>query len=324
MAESFSDRILALPKGEQVEVYSPAAQRSRGGPGAWLESVLARASIGMGVLLPGVLRDLWLKALAALGRRMDRRHSLAAREFIQSALPEASTERVEELVRGAWQHLPRVAMESAGLRRMVGGRLGDYFDVETCDGLEDVLAADNGAMVITAHVGIWEALSLPLGAIGFSPFHAVAKPPSNSFLAAHMHRQRQESGALMIPRKGAMQAVPKVVRAGGAVLMLLDHRARQKPVVVPFFGRPAACDRSAGVLVRRVKAPLVFAACYRQGGSRPYRLVFSRVILPGDLDGLDASQVMRLVNQETERLILACPEQYFWLHDRYKGLPRDL
>jgi lauroyl/myristoyl acyltransferase len=52
--------------------------------------------------------------------------------------------------------------------------------------------------------------------------------------------------------------------------------------------------------------------------------VFSRVVLPEDLDGLDASQVMVLVNRETERLILACPEQYFWLHDRYKGLPRDL
>jgi lauroyl/myristoyl acyltransferase len=94
--------------------------------------------------------------------------------------------------------------------------------------------------------------------------------------------------------------------------------------VVPFFGRLAACDRSAGVLARRVKAPLVFAACYRQEGPRPYRLVFSRVVLPEDLDGLDASQVMGLVNRETERLILACPEQYFWLHDRYKGLPRDL
>lgn len=324
MAESFSDRVLTLPRGEHVEVRASFARRSRRGAVAWLESLVARASIGMGVLLPGALRDVWIGALAALGRRLDRRHSMAAREFIQSALPEASPKRVEELVRGAWRHLPRVAIESARMSRMVGHRLGDFFDVESCDGLDEVLAADNGAMVITAHVGIWEALSLPLGAIGFSPFHAVAKPPSNLFLAEHMQRQRQESGAVMIPRKGAMQAVPKVVRAGGAVLMLLDHRARQKPVVVPFFGRPAACDRSAGVLVRRVKAPLVFAACYRQEGPRPYRLVFSRVVLPEDLDGLDASQVMVLVNRETERLILACPEQYFWLHDRYKGLPRDL
>ena len=324
MAESFSDRILALPVGEHVEVQAPTTKRSRRGAVAWLESMAARASIRMGVLLPGVLRDVWIKLLAALGRKLDRRHSLAARDFIQSALPEASPERVEELVSSAWRHFPRVAIESAELSRMVGQRLGDFFDVESCEGLDEVLAAEKGAMVVTAHVGTWEALSLPLGAIGFSPFHAVAKPPRNVFLADHMCRQRQALGALMIPRKGAMQAVPQVVRAGGSVLMLLDHRASKKPIVAPFFGRRAACDRSAGVLVRRVKAPLVFAACYRQEGPRPYRIVFSRVVLPEEFDGLDASQVMELVNRESERLILACPEQYFWLHDRYKGLPRVL
>ena len=324
MVESFEDRILVLPEGWPRESSAPSSRRSRRDPAAWLESVVARSAIRLGLILPAPLREAWISILAGIGRGIDRRHSRAAREFIRCALPEASPERVEELVRCAWRHLPRVAMESAELGKLVGQRLGDSFEVHACEGLDEVLAAENGAMIVTAHVGVWEAFALPLAAMGFSPFHAVSKPPRNAYLAEHMDRQRRASGASMIPRKGAMRAVPQVVRAGGTVLMLLDHRARQKPIVVPFFGRPAACDRSAGVLVRRVAAPLVFAACYRQAGPRPYRLVFSRVVFPEDLRGLDAAQVMGLVNRESESLILACPEQYFWLHDRYKDLPREL
>ncbi len=321
MVEPFEDLELKISRGEHYEVDAPVSRRSRRGPGAWLESMGARSAIALGLKLPGPMQNAWIKTLAGIARGADRRHSCAAREFIRTALPAAPPERVEELVACAWRHLPRVAIESASMGRLVGQRLGDHFDVEACEGLDEVLAAEQGALVITAHVGIWEALGIPLSSMGLSPFYAVGKSPRNAYLGEHMDRQRTLSGGVMIPRRGAMQAVPKVVRAGGAVMMLLDHRARQRPIIAPFFGRPAACDRSAGVLVRRVQAPLVFVACYLQEGPRPYRLVFSRVVFPDDLKGLDAAQVMELVNRESERLILACPEQYFWLHDRYKDLP---
>jgi lauroyl/myristoyl acyltransferase len=127
----------------------------------------------------------------------------------------------------------------------------------------------------------------------------------------------------LVPRYGAMQVVPAALRAGCATGLLLDHRPRQKPVYAPYFGRRAACDRSAGVLLRRVEAPVVFYGCYQVSVDDPWRfaLRFTRLIRPEELQGLPPEAIAALVNTELEALVLHRPDQYFWLHDRYRGAP---
>src|SRR5258708_7641188 len=110
----------------------------------------------------------------------------------------------------------------------------------------------------------WLECQLVLGFVG-----RVARLPAGlrsafvGALARGAPRLRESRGMRLIPRRGALEFVPAIVRAGGTVALLLDQRARVKPVLAPFFGREAKCDRSASVLVRRLRAPLVFAACYR-------------------------------------------------------------
>jgi KDO2-lipid IV(A) lauroyltransferase len=97
-----------------------------------------------------------------------------------------------------------------------------------------------------------------------------------------------------------------------------------KPVLAPFFGRTARCDRSAGVLIRRVARPLLFGACYRlPGPSLRFRLELGPVLEPGALRDLSAEALAARINAEFERMIAAQPEQYFWLHDRYRDAPPD-
>ncbi|MEL6907574.1 MAG: hypothetical protein AAFP22_19355, partial [Planctomycetota bacterium] len=86
----------------------------------------------------------------------------------------------------------------------------------------------------------------------------------------------------------------------------------------------AGCDRSAGVLIRRVGAPLVFYGCYSSPGGDPlsdwrFELRFPRVIRPEELAGKDPVAIATLVNRELEGLILHRPDEVFWLHDRYRG-----
>jgi lauroyl/myristoyl acyltransferase len=87
-----------------------------------------------------------------------------------------------------------------------------------------------------------------------------------------------------------------------------------------FFGRAAAYDRSAGVLVKRLRAPLLFAAAWRVG-ERRWRLVADVVLEPEQQARMPVAELTRMVNRELERLILVEPDQVFWLHDRY-GLRR--
>ena len=129
-------------------------------------------------------------------------------------------------------------------------------------------------MLVTGHIGDWEAGVGALPWLGVSPVYAIAKPPRNRPLSILVQREREKRGVRLLPRKGAMRDAPKVLRAGGAIGMLLDQRARQRPILAPFFGRPARCDRTAGVLLKRLRAPVLICACYRAEEPLRYRLVF--------------------------------------------------
>ena len=102
---------------------------------------------------------------------------------------------------------------------------------------------------------------------------------------------------------------------------MLDQRAHGKTVIAPFFGRPAHCERAVAVLLRRLRMPVVFVACYRTATPFRYRAEFTSVIRPEQFAHASPEVIAAAVNRELERLIRAAPEQYFWLHDRYRNAP---
>ncbi|HKX46857.1 MAG TPA: hypothetical protein VJP77_09145 [Planctomycetota bacterium] len=112
--------------------------------------------------------------------------------------------------------------------------------------------------------------------------------------------------------------------AGCSLALLLDQRARVKPVIASFFGRPACCDRSAGVLLRRLGVPIVFGTAWREREPLSWTLRLGPVLHPEEVRGLAPESVAERVNRELERIILREPEQVFWLHDRYRDAPARL
>ncbi|MEE8467666.1 MAG: lysophospholipid acyltransferase family protein [Planctomycetota bacterium] len=322
MASPYDDLLLAPDERKEWPVERVQIRHAHRGPGVWIQYLALRAAQCVASLAPWSVVQLAAGSLARLARILDRRHTAAARDFVRTALPDLSPPEVERLVLGAWRHLIILALEGQrAIPAVMGARLGEHYDVEVCEGLEELLASGRGCLLITAHVGNWEAMGPAIVAMGFGPCYAIGRVPRNDPLARHFQRARERVGGILIPRSGAMQSVPKVLRAGGSVGMVLDHRARGKPIYVPFFGRLAACDRSAAVLLRRISAPLVMVACYDTKQRDRYRLVFSNILHPEDLTQLASTEIITRVNQELEKLILAAPEQYFWLHDRYKGAP---
>lgn len=286
-----------------------------------------RGAQGGALGLPRPLRSAVVNTLAALGRVFDRRHTEAARTFISAAFPEYTAAELNAVAKEAWRHLMRVALVSEGIsKHVMGGRLGDHYDVYMDPAVRELLSRRQAVILITGHVGHWEASCPGITTIGFRPVYAIGKAPRNDYVAQHIQRMREGQGMRLISRKGAMQTVPQAMRGGSHVGMLLDHRPRQKPLIAPFFGRPAGCDRSAGVLIRRVKAPLVFYGCYGAAGTDPLRdwrfeLRFARVIHPEELRGLDPVEVATRVNRELEALIRYRPKEVFWLHDRFRDAP---
>lgn len=286
-----------------------------------LEALLVRGLLAGASRLPRPVQDIFIGALARVARRADRVHSDAARTFLRQALGASLGAReVEERVLQAWKHLFRVTLDSEAFDRKVPlASIRDHYAIELSDDVQRVAEGKRGCIIVTGHIGDWEAGSAILPWIGFDPCYVISKPPRNRPLSIHFQRVREKRGIRFLPRRGAMKDAPAVIKAGGSVVMMLDQRARVKPVIVPFFGRPARCDRSAGVLLKRLGAPIVFGACY--GTARPFRYHFSMrtVLWPEEFARETPEAIARLVNAELERMILEHPDQFFWLHDRYRG-----
>jgi Kdo2-lipid IVA lauroyltransferase/acyltransferase len=295
----------------------------RDGPVAWVEYLVSRGLFGALTRLPHGLQEGLLSLLARAARAFDRRRSDSARIFLRQALGCARAEQdLEARVLAAWKHLFRVTLDTHTFAlRVDPARVLERFTIEECPGLREALGAGRGGIIACPHLGNWEAGSAMLPAMGFRPLHVVARPPKNRPLSAHLHRARLARGIGVLPRRGGMAEAARLLKAGAWIALLPDQRPRKRWVMAPFFGRPARCERGVTALARRLDVPLVVASCTYEGAPLTFRTRFARVFWPAELAGLSSEESTALLNRELERLILAAPDQYFWLHDRYRGEP---
>ena len=299
---------------------------SRNGVTAWVQYFAARALLGGVGRLPSWLQRPLVGGLARIARRLDARRSNAARRYLQRVLGCGELERVrsagvEAYVLGAWRHFLQLTIDASAFHRRVGEDPLEHVVIEKCEGLDELLESGSGGLLISPHLGDWEAGGAFLGHLGFDPLLAIAKPPRNRPLSRYILKIRAKLRLTVLPRRGGMDLAKEGLRTGSWLLMLLDQRPRQSEVMAPFFGGPARTERSAGVLARRQRLPLVFFHCLKTEEPFRYRLQFTRVVSAEDVRSLSVEELAALVNQEAEKSILSCPEQYFWLHDRFRAHP---
>ena len=292
------------------------------GIGARISAALAEVVFELGARLPERVLALVIGGLARIGRRVDRRHAAAGRRFLRQALGELPPAEMEARLLQSYRHFFRVLVSSRRfLRRVRPERTLERYDVRWSADARRIAESDQGCIIVTCHVGDWEAGLAAAPWLGFGPVYGVAKPLKNRPLSISAQRERELRGIRLLPRRGAMRAATKILRASGTITMVLDQRARKRPVLAPFFGRPARCDRSAGVLMKRLGAPVLIASCTLTDEPLRYRFEFVDCLWPADVAGMDPAGIATTINRTFERMIREHPEQYFWLHDRYKDTP---
>lgn len=295
---------------------------------AWFEDRALAAGLWCTSRLPWGIVDPFLAVLARIAQRTSGSRNRSSRAFLCAARdvgvfgPQASDGRLESVLLGAYQHLFRVVVEAERVATRVPREdLLGRVEARLSPRVRELAAMGGPVVMVSPHIGNWEVGSMVAEGLGFSPFAAIAKPAKNHYVSQRIMRSRLARGIAVLPRRGAMETAPRLVREGTTLALLLDQRARTKPVIAPFLGRPARCDRSAGILIRRLGVPLVLAACYR--GDEPLTFEFrAEVVLePTELARMNPLAVATRLNEEFERMIRYAPEQYFWLHDRYRDAP---
>ena len=185
-------------------------------------------------------------------------------------------------------------------------------------------AQGKGVLILTGHLGNWELAAV--GGIGnFSQyrgqFHIVRRPLNPPALDRQATRRFRRAGLGVLPKKGALDRLLDRLAAGDAVVVILDQYAGGRDgVVVDFFGHPTGTFRSLAILALATGAPVVPLATWREPDGH-HILRFEEALPPIECE--DANEAIRAntraYNATPERLILRHPEQWFWVHRRWKS-----
>lgn len=250
-----------------------------------------------------------------------RRLALAS---VGMAFPELSESARRRLCRRSYQHLGVVATElCAALARPLDVLL-DRLNLEGLHYLRGVMDTHGSALIVTAHLGNWELLSAAHHLAGF-PLTVVVRPLDSRWLNALAERLRRKMGVEVIDKREAARPVLRALNQGRIVGILLDQNAsRREGVFVPFFGRLASTSRSASVLAVRRGTPIVPIFITRETDGRHRVTVRPPLWPPSTGAGDDAiGDLTARCTAEIEAAIREAPEQWLWVHNRWRTRPRE-
>jgi KDO2-lipid IV(A) lauroyltransferase len=223
------------------------------------------------------------------------------------------------LARRCFEHLGTTAVECCRLFFGPADRLLGRVRGQGMEHIGEALARGRGIFFLTGHFGNWELLAATHGLAGFG-LSVVVRPLDNPYLDALIARARQRSGLRAISKRDAVLGVRAALARGECIGILLDQDAGRDGVFVPFLGHPASTSRALAVLAIKTRAPVLPAFIHRlpDGG---HELVLDPEIplaITGDLDH-DIEVNTARFTAAIERHVRAHPEQWFWVHRRWKS-----
>lgn len=223
------------------------------------------------------------------------------------------------LARAAYANMARVVVDA--LRTLGASRAQLLAEVEVDDfgPVERALAAGKGLVVATAHLGSWEMFGAAMAQR--VPLHAVVRPLRGG-LNARLVEARERAGLRLIPARGALTGMVAALRKNEVVAMLLDQAIGGKHALfVPFFGRPAATSPALSMAALRTGAPTLVVVALREKGRLRFRVEGPFAVTDTGDRRRDLRDHTARVTAALERIIREAPEQWLWLHRRWKLAP---
>jgi Kdo2-lipid IVA lauroyltransferase/acyltransferase len=262
--------------------------------------------------------------LAWLAYQLDRRHRLVAMDNLTHAFPDLSPAERDRLVRGVYRHFCTLVIEMVHLgRRLHPCNWRTALNLVNGRVLVDALLSGRPLLLVTGHFGNWELAGYVLGLLGFRTY-AIARPIDNPYVDAFLRGFRERTGQTVLDKKGDFDEMQKVLATGKALATLGDQDAGQRGEFVPFFGRPASTHKAIALLALEYGVTLLVTGTPKVAEPMRYQVVIEEVIRPeehrNDRDGGRVG-ITRRFTAALERLIRRHPEQYFWLHRRWKHQP---
>ncbi len=231
----------------------------------------------------------------------------------------------KKLILAFYSHLARSLAENIKMRFLSLEKIKQKAIVV---GHEKVLAAaeaHKGVLILTGHFGNWELAPIA-GILNFQEYqhriHFIRRTLGNKKIEKFLFRRYYQAGLDVIPKKNALFNAMDALDQNNAVVFILDQHAathNKDGVAVEFFGEKAGTYQSLAKIARNTGCAVIPACSYRRDDGKHVLEFFDPIAWQDNANDKQAIlENTRRYNQALEKLILARPEQWLWLHRRWK------
>ena len=295
-----------------------------------LPEALAYQAIRLLVCAMGLLPREWgLSTGAFLGRlvfALDRRHREVALNNLRYAYgSEMTPKEVRETARKVFENFGKVLFEVCWSWQLLGEKkLFTYFRVDGLANMRKAVLKNRGVLVLTGHFGNWELLSVVTAVVG-RPVSTVYRPLDFSPLNRFIENFRTRFGSNLIHRRKAIRKILSALKNGEVVSILLDQGVDwYEGVFVDFFGHRACTNQAMARLALKTGAPVVPVFLIREAkGFTATFLPEIPLVRTGDAIK-DVETNTENYNRALESIIRRYPDQWFWVHRRWKVRPYNI
>ncbi|MFZ5515787.1 MAG: lysophospholipid acyltransferase family protein [Candidatus Zhuqueibacterota bacterium] len=289
-----------------------------------VEYLLSKSLAFFGKIIPHPLALLMGKGIGDLFYFVIGIRKRVALENMNRAFQSKRTEQeIRHILRNHYQHMGKVLMEFACIPKLNRENIAETVAIHNAEILTDANARGHGAIVLSAHFGNWEYLAMSLANLP-TPFYAVFMEQKNLAVDQIIKEYRMKTGLRPLKVGGAARGVIMALREGSNVLTLLDQDGGWDGKFVKFFGAPASTSTGPISIALRYKAPILLAMSAREKDNRIH-IYLEKILEIGALPDSDESVewVLHQYHAKLEHYIDRYPEQWFWMHRRWKTPPPE-
>ncbi len=274
--------------------------------------------------ITGLVPIKWGDRLGRLAGRIfflaDVKHRRIAMRNLSYAL-EMNPSETRELAINVFENLGKILFEMAWTMRLDEKRFSRHFKIEGLPHIRDAYQKGKGVLLLTAHLGNWELLAIIGAMIGY-PLSIIYRPLDFKPLDQFISDCRTRFGGKLIPKRKSMRAVLRSLRQGDMITLLMDQNVDwYEGVFVDFFGHRACTSKGMALMALKTGAPVVPVFLIREeSGFKGLFLPEVPLIKTGDKTK-DVEENTEAYNKIIESVVRQYPEQWFWLHQRWKTRP---
>ncbi len=251
-----------------------------------------------------------------------RHHREDARDALTRAFPEKTPAEIEAIVKQMYRNLGLNLAEFLHMGPVQVENARQLVIMENEQILRDVLARGKGMLVLTAHVGNWDLFCTIIPSMGY-PLTVITKRMRNVALTEVWMKRRERFGLKFVEARNSFRQCLRVLKRNEVVGFILDQNMiNTEGVFVDFFGRPACTSPGLALMSYQSGAPVVPAFIIREPDGTHHVKIFPALEPPPDREPETIRRATQQYTAAIERIVRQYPDQWIWLHRRWKTQPK--